>query len=203
MDKSIISIVAALSLVLSPMVLAVGDPAAGKAKSAVCAGCHGADGNSTNPEWPKLAGQHPSYIAKQLRDYKSGNRQNATMLGMVAALSNQDMDDLAAYFGSQPATGGEADPALVDLGEKIYRGGNAETGLAACIGCHGPAGAGNPAAKFPYLAGQHAQYTVTTLGHFKSEARANDPNKMMRLVAGRMTKQEIDAVSSYLAGLYR
>ncbi len=203
MDKTIAYLVAAISLVLSPTVLAAGDPAAGKAKSAVCAGCHGADGNSTNPEWPKLAGQHPSYLAKQLRDYKSGNRQNATMLGMVAALSNQDMDDLAAYFGSQPATGGEADPDLVDLGEKIYRGGNAETGLSACMGCHGPAGAGNPAAKFPYLAGQHAQYTATTLGHFKSEARANDPNKMMRMVAGRMTKQEIDAVSSYLAGLYR
>ncbi len=203
MDNITGYLVLALGLVIASTVQAEGDPAAGKAKSAVCAGCHGADGNSMNPEWPKLAGQHQGYIAKQLRDYKSGNRKNPTMIGMVAGLSDQDMQDLAAYFASQTAKGGEADPDLVAMGEKIYRGGNLATGLAACMGCHGPGGGGNPEAKFPSLAGQHAQYTATTLGEFKTEARANDPNQMMRMVAGKMTKKEIEAVASYTAGLYQ
>ena len=203
MDNIIGYLVLALGLVIASTVRAEGDPAAGKAKSAVCAGCHGADGNSMNPEWPKLAGQHQGYIAKQLRDYKSGKRKNPTMIGMVAGLNDQDMQDLAAYFAGQTAKGGEADPELVAMGEKIYRGGNLGTGLAACMGCHGPGGGGNPEAKFPSLAGQHAQYTATTLGEFKAEARANDPNQMMRMVAGKMTKKEIEAVASYTAGLYQ
>lgn len=203
MDKITGYLALALSFVIASTVQAEGDPAAGKAKSAVCAGCHGADGNSVNPEWPKLAGQHQSYIVKQLKDYKSGKRQNATMIGMVATLSDQDIQDLAAYFASQTVKGGEADPDLVVLGEKIYRGGNLGTGLAACMGCHGPGGGGNPAAKFPSLAGQHAQYTTTTLSEFKAEARANDPNNMMRMIAGKMTKKEIEAVASYTAGLYQ
>ena len=203
MDKFIGYLALALGLVIASTVQAEGDPAAGKAKSAVCAGCHGADGNSINPEWPKLAGQHQGYIAKQLRDYKSGKRSNPSMIGMVAGLSDQDMQDLAAYFASQTAKGGEADPELVAVGEKIYRGGNLGTGLAACMGCHGPGGEGNPGAKFPALAGQHAQYTATTLSDFKAEARANDPNQMMRMIASKMTKKEIEAVASYTAGLYK
>ncbi len=203
MDKITRFLALASALVIASTVQAVGDPAAGKAKSAVCAGCHGADGNSTNPEWPKLAGQHQSYTAKQLKDYKSGKRQNPTMLGMVAGLSDQDMEDLAAYFATQSISIGEADPELVDMGEKIYRGGNLGTGLAACMGCHGPGGGGNPAAKFPSVAGQHAKYATTTLSEFKAEARANDPNKMMRMVAGKMTKKEIEAVASYMAGLHQ
>ena len=203
MDKTTSYLAIALGMVLASTVHAAGDPEAGKAKSAICAGCHGTDGNSTNPEWPKLAGQHPGYLAKQLRDYKAGKRNNATMNGMVATLSDQDMADLAAYFGSQTAKGGEADPELVDMGEKIYRGGDLQKGLAACMGCHGPGGSGNPAAKFPALAGQHAKYTAMTLGEFKAETRANDPNKMMRMIAGKMTKHEIEAVASYMAGMYQ
>jgi len=180
-----------------------GDPAAGKTKSAVCAGCHGADGNSMNPEWPKLAGQHAGYLAKQLKDYKSGSRENATMNAMAAPLSEQEIENLAAYFSSQTTKTGEADPYLVALGERLYRGGNTETGVPACMGCHGPAGSGNPAANFPALAGQHAKYAVATLNNFKDEKRANDPNGMMRMVAAKMSPKEIQAVASYLNGLYQ
>ena len=136
---------------------AAGDAAAGKAKSASCAGCHGADGNSVNPEWPSLAGQGAGYIAKQLHDFKGGKRENATMAPMAAPLTDEDIQDLAAYFSSQPIKAGAADKSLVELGEKIYRGGNPSSGVAACIGCHGPTGAGNPAASFPALSGQHAK----------------------------------------------
>ena len=123
--------------------IAAGDAAAGKAKSATCAGCHGADGNSANPEWPKLAGQHAKYLDKQLQDFKAGKeRNNAMMAPMVATLSEQDMGDLAAYYSAQSIQMGAADEALVELGEKIYRGGNPSSGVAACIGCHGPIGDG-------------------------------------------------------------
>ncbi len=184
-------------------VLAAGDPVSGKTKSASCAACHGTDGNSVNPEWPKLAGQHASYLAKQLKDYQSGKRENATMTGMAAALSNQDMEDLAAYFATQSVAPGEADPDLVAIGEKIYRGGNPQTGLAACMSCHGPSGNGNPLANFPAVAGQHAKYAADTLKHFRDETRANDPNQMMRMVAAKMSPKEIEAVASYMAGLHQ
>ena len=203
MDKLTGCFALTLALVVAAPAQAAGTPEAGKVKSAACAACHGADGNSANPEWPTLAGQHQGYIAKQLKDYKSGRRQNAMMSGMAAPLSDQDIEDLAAYFASQNAKGGETDPALLDLGRKIYLGGNANSGVPACTGCHGPAGAGNPSANFPALAGQHAKYTALTLDHFKDAIRANDPNKMMRMIAGKMSKQEIEAVSSYIAGLYQ
>lgn len=180
-----------------------GDPAAGKAKSAACGACHGADGNSTNPEWPKLAGQHGDYLLKQLQEYKSGERVNATMNGMAAGLSEVDMADLAAFYSAQTKAPGAADPNLVELGQRIYRGGNLESGVAACMGCHGPAGEGNPMAGFPTLAGQHAQYTELTLHAFRKAERKNDPNLMMRRIALRMTDDEIRAVAGYLAGLHR
>ena len=180
----------------------LGDPNAGKEKSAACAACHGADGNSTSPEWPKLAGQHPGYTAKQLHDFKSGARVNATMNGMAAGLSDQDIADLAAYYATQEVKLGGADPELVDAGEKLYRGGNSYNGVAACMGCHGPAGTGNPAAKFPSLSGQHAQYTAKALRDFRGGERANDPNEMMRRVAKRMSDREIEAVSEYIEGLH-
>lgn len=191
-----------LSLALAGPALAAGDTAAGKAKSAACAGCHGGDGNSTNPEWPKLAGQHASYVTKQLMDFKSGARKNATMAGMVAGLERQDMEDLAAYFQAQERGPGEADPDLVRLGERIYRGGLPRKGVAACIGCHGPRGSGNPPAGFPALAGQHATYTAKTLTDFRRGDRANDPNNMMRMVALKLSETQIKAVSQYIAGLY-
>jgi cytochrome c553 len=181
---------------------AAGDAAAGKAKSASCAGCHGVDGNSVNPEWPNLAGQGGGYIVKQLHDFKDGKRENATMAPMAAPLTDADMQDLAAYFSSQSRKEGAADKSLVELGEKIYRGGNPSSGVAACIGCHGPTGAGNPAANFPALSGQHAKYVENQLNVFKSGARGNDAGKMMRSVAAKMTEKEIQAVSSYVQGLH-
>jgi cytochrome c553 len=184
-------------------VLAAGDPAAGKAKSATCASCHGVDGNSANPEWPKLAGQHAAYLEKQLKDFKAAEvRSNAMMAPMVAPLSEQDMADLAAYYAEQTIRIGAADEALVETGEDIYRGGNAASGVAACIGCHGPAGRGNPAANFPSLSGQHAKYVENQLHAFKNGERSNDANKMMRNTAGKMTDKEIRAVSSYVEGLH-
>ncbi|HED18978.1 MAG TPA: cytochrome c4 [Gammaproteobacteria bacterium] len=179
-----------------------GDVASGKVKSAACAGCHGADGNSVNPDWPKLAGQGENYLDKQLQDFKSGARKNATMAPMVAALTGQDMADLSAFFSSQTRQVGSADEKLVELGQKIYRGGNPASGVSACSGCHSPNGAGNPAASFPALSGQHAKYVETQLNAFKSGERSNDPGKMMRAIADRMTEKEIKAVASYMQGLH-
>ena len=179
-----------------------GDATAGKAKSATCAGCHGMDGNSVNPEWPKLAGQGDRYLDKQLQDFKGGARNNATMAPMVAALNEQDMADLSAFFSSQTVQLGSADEKLVELGQKIYRGGNAASGVSACTGCHGPSGAGNPVAGFPSLSGQHARYVEIQLNAFKSGERSNDAGKMMRTIASKMTEQEIKAVASYVQGLH-
>ena len=181
--------------------LAAGDATAGRAKSATCAACHNADGNSANPEYPKLAGLGAGYLFKQLQEYKDGTRPNAIMLGMSAALSEQDMLDLAAFYASQTITRGAADPELAPLGQATFLGGNLSSGVSACMACHGPAGAGNPAARFPALAGQHAQYTEAQLKAFRSMERANDAGQMMRNIAARMTDAEIKAVSSYIQGL--
>lgn len=182
---------------------AAGDPEAGKAKAASCAACHGADGNSVNPEWPKLAGQHAAYLAKQLYYFQDGERENATMSGMVANLSDQDMQDIAAFYASQKSTIGEADPELVELGERLYRAGNPESGVAPCMGCHGPNGAGNPAALYPALRGQHAKYIENQLHGFAEGVRHNEnARKMMQLLAERMTNREIRAVASYIQGLH-
>lgn len=181
--------------------LAAGDAAAGQQKSATCAACHGNDGNSANPEWPTLAGQHEKYLVKQLMEFKSGARVNATMNGMAAGLSDQDMADLAAYYSKQTVTPGEADPELVELGQQLYRGGNMVTGVAACTACHGPTGSGNPEAQFPALAGQHALYLENQLKAFRAGQRANDAGQMMRNIAAKMSDAEIQAVSSYIQGL--
>ena len=179
-----------------------GDATAGKAKSATCAGCHGMDGNSANPEWPKLAGQGDRYLDKQLQDFKGGARSNATMAPMVAALNEQDMADLSAFFSSQTVQAGSADEKLVELGQKTYRGGNPASGVPACTGCHAPSGVGNPAAGFPSLSGQHARYVEIQLNAFKSGERSNDAGKMMRSIASKMTEQEIKAVASYVQSLH-
>jgi cytochrome c553 len=198
-------VTASIALALSATgVQAAGDVEAGKTKSASCAACHGPDGNSpNNPVWPKLAGQHPGYLEKQLMEFKSGDRKDPTMTGMAAPLSEQDMADLAAYFSSQQKQVGAADPDKVEAGEQLYRAGNAQTGVAACMACHGPAGSGNPAAKFPALAGQHAPYVEKALKDFRSGSRTNDLNKMMQGVAERMTDAEIAAVAQYIQGLSR
>ena len=183
--------------------MAAGDPAAGKEKSASCAACHGADGNSVNPEWPKLAGQHAGYIVKQLTYFKDGERVNETMKGMASNLTEQDREDLAAYFSSQKVKIGVADPSLVELGQKIYRSGNASSGIAPCMGCHGPNGAGNPAANYPALRGQNAKYVENQLRGFASGQRQNEnAKKMMQILASRMTDREIRAVASYIQGLH-
>jgi cytochrome c553 len=183
--------------------LAAGDPVAGKEKSASCAACHGADGNSVNPEWPKLAGQHAGYIVKQLTYFKDGERVNETMKGMASNLTEQDREDLAAYYSSQKVKIGVADPSLVELGEKIYRSGNATSGIAPCMGCHGPNGAGNPASNYPALRGQNAKYIENQLRGFASGQRHNEnAKKMMQILASRMTDREIRAVASYIQGLH-
>ncbi|MDH5516975.1 MAG: cytochrome c4 [Gammaproteobacteria bacterium] len=182
--------------------MAAGDAAAGKNKAAMCMGCHGADGNAPADAFPKLAGQHAGYLAKQLADFKTAtHRSDPTMLGMVAALSEKDMHDLAAFYAVQTGKPGMADEKQVELGKAIYQGGNLSSGVPACMGCHSPSGAGNPGAKFPSLKGQHAKYTAKQLRDFRDSKRKNDAGKMMRNVAARMTNDEIEAVSQFIAGL--
>lgn len=193
--------------VYAPLLQAA-NPEVGKTKAAeVCAACHGSDGNSTNPAWPKLAGQHAGYLAKQLADFKpaaqgEAKRPNAVMAGIATGLSSEDMQNLAAYFATLPRQRGLADSTQVALGEKIYRAGNKDSGVPACMACHGPNGTGNPPANFPAVSGQHAAYTVATLKEFRAGSRANDSNEMMRGVAHAMTDVEIQAVAEYMAGLY-
>ncbi|GAB6042923.1 c-type cytochrome [Endothiovibrio diazotrophicus] len=197
-----ISALAALS-VTAGNAIAAGSASAGQTKAAVCAACHGADGNSViNPLWPSLAGQHASYIVKQLTELHAGDRKDPTMSPMAAPLSEADIADLAAWFSSQTRQPHQADPAKVKLGKQIYHGGNMETGVPACMACHGPTGAGNEPAKFPSLAGQNAAYTAKQLKAFRDGSRANDPNGMMRGTAKFMSDAEIDAVASYIQGLH-
>ncbi|MDK9726471.1 MAG: cytochrome c4 [Sterolibacteriaceae bacterium MAG5] len=184
-----------------------GDAAKGQAiGSTVCAACHGADGNSTGPANPKLAAQHPEYLFKQMKDFKAAdggqpNRVDPVMNGMIAAFDEEQMRDLAAYFATQKLNGEQAKSReTIEAGQKLYRAGDAAKGLPACAACHGPAGAGMPA-QFPRIAGQFADYTEKQLKAFRDGARANDPNKMMRMVALKMTDAEIKAVADYIAGL--
>ncbi|QGU33430.1 c-type cytochrome [Thermochromatium tepidum] len=178
------------------------DPARGEAKAnAICMACHGPQGNSIVPLWPKLAGQHPEYIIKQLTNFKAGERYNVQMTPMAMPLTEQEIRDVAAYFSTQTQSGGQADPELAAKGEVLYRAGNPATGVPACSACHGPAGMGQGLSKFPRISGQHADYVKQTLEHFRSGERANDPNGMMRGVAARLTDQEIAAVSQYIQGL--
>ena len=182
--------------------LAKGKQVAGQ----ICAACHGADGNSIAPVNPKLAGQVGEYLQKQLANFKSQGgkkpeRDNAIMAGMAAAISDADAKNVAAYYSAQPLKPALAqDKDLAALGQKLYRGGNSETGVPACAGCHGPTGAGNPA-QYPRIAGQYAEYIDAQLKAFRSGGRANDVNGMMRGVAARMTDAEIKAAAQYVAGL--
>jgi cytochrome c553 len=165
----------------------------------VCVACHAADGNSTTPENPKIAGQHPEYLMKQLQEFKSGKRDNAIMKGFAAALSDEDMRNISWWLADQKATDGAAtDKDLVRLGERIYRGGIADRQIAACVACHSPNGAGIPA-QYPRLAGQHASYTEAQLKAFRDGTRKN--NAQMTGVAAKMNDREIKAVSDYIAGL--
>ena len=180
---------------------AQGDAAAGQAKSALCATCHGAEGNSEISINPKLAGQNVNYLIKQLRDYQSGNRVNATMSAMVAALTDQDISDIAAWYSSQQVTLEGADLEMLELGETIYRGGIKDLSVAACSACHSPTGSGNTPAGFPSLSGQHPDYTLMQLKAFRSGERQNDSSSMMRSTVERLTDRELEALSSYVSGL--
>lgn len=185
-----------------------GDAEAGRKKAQVCAACHQPDGNSVNPAWPKIAGQGKRYFISQLKAFKEGakgSRQGANavlMYPMAAGLSEQDMADLAEYFSNQKTTLGSAADELAKKGAAIYQGGNADFGSAACIGCHGPGGNGNPAAGFPALAGQHATYTYNQLKAFHDGTRSGDPNSMMRHMVRKMSDAEMQAVAEYIQGLY-
>jgi cytochrome c553 len=199
--RHIKAVVLGLTSLAAVTTLQAADIEAGKAKTMLCAGCHGADGNSINVIWPRLAGQNASYLLKQLQDFKSGKRVDATMQGMVMTLTDEDMVNVSAYFEAQKPTEAKFDAALLEDGQKIYRGGITETSVAACMGCHGPAGAGNGPAAYPGLNGQHPEYIAAQLQKFKDGSRANDSGKMMRLVANRMSNAEMKAVAAYVAGL--
>jgi cytochrome c553 len=191
-----------VALVFINCAYAAGDSSKGEAiVGKICAACHGFDGNSFLPANPSLAGQHEEYLYKQLAEFKSGVRNNAIMAGMVANLSTDDIHNVAAYYASQaPKQKSATDKDLVAQGRKLYRGGNAATGVAACAGCHSPNGAGIPT-QFPRLASQHADYVATQLKAFRAGYRANDPNQMMRATTVKLTDQEIAALAEYISGL--
>jgi cytochrome c553 len=217
--KKLLTHVFLLGLAMVSFTAVAGDAAAGKAKSALCAGCHGADGNSPIATNPKLNGQHEKYLVKQLEDFTkapgAGGRNAPMMAGMAAGLSAADRANLAAYFAAQK-TQIVAAPAVsaddIAIGERIYRAGNIATGVPACIGCHGPQGKGNAPAGWPRLSGQHAAYVTAQLQAFRvaaqypedsSKGRRNDGDgKMMRDAAARLSDREIEAVSAYVQGLH-
>ena len=211
MKKMILGFAAMLGFTLaSSFAFAGGDAAAGQGKTAMCAGCHGAGGNSAVANFPKLAGQGERYLTKQLQDIKAGNRKVLEMTGMLNAFSNQDLSDIAAYYASQAIQMAGAKEENLDRGERVYRGGNIETGVPACTGCHSPAGQGNAPAGYPALGGQFSQYTAKQLRAFRTgahdvenpTARTNDGDaRIMRGVAAQMSDVEIEAVANFIAGL--
>ncbi len=201
MNKVLVTLL--LTLGITGVAQAAGDAKAGQTKAAMCGACHGADGNSAAPNFPKLAGQGERYLLKQMNDIKSGNRTVLEMTGLLTNMSEQDMADIAAYFASQNMSVGAADPALVKAGEALYRGGKLAEGMPACTGCHSPDGAGNDAAGFPQLGGQHAQYVAKQLTDFREGNRTNDGDSMMmRSVAAKLSNKDIQAISSYIQGLH-
>ena len=180
-----------------------GDPETGEARAITCAACHGPEGNSANPLWPNLAGQHAKYTVAQLRAFKEGQRADALMTSQAMLLSDTDMANLAVYYeGLTPAVQTVSDPSLVDRGEALYRGGSAENGVAACIACHGPRGKGNPAAQYPSVSGQHAAYTDKTLRDYASgERQSVAGNNVMNELAARLGDDDIKALAAYIQGL--
>lgn len=194
-----------------------GDPKAGQSKAGACAACHALDGNATDALYPKLAGQHEQFIWRQLKLFKSGERDNAIMMGMAAPLSEQDMRDIGAYFGTQKVIAGLADESLIaegpnagkkfyQVGERIYRGGNSANGVPACAACHGPAGAGVPGPTYPALGGQHASYTAAKLTAFRDGAvwgKDKNANVIMSQVAKGLSDEDIQSLATYLQGLHK
>jgi cytochrome c553 len=212
MKTMIVGLFGIAALMLLQPALAAGDAQAGKGKVAACVACHGSDGNSAAPSFPRLAGLGEKYLSKQLLDIQSGARPVAEMTGMLTNLSQQDLDDIAAFYDAQtPQLAGATDNAKsLALGERVYRAGNLKTGVPACTGCHSPSGNGNAPAGYPVLGGQHAAYLAKQLHAFRTGAhdeddpagRRNDEVKVMRGVAAQMTDQEIKAVANYMSGLH-
>ncbi|UCJ17928.1 cytochrome c4 [Pseudomonas sp. MM211] len=201
MNKMIVSLLVALGLVGA--VQAAGDPVAGQAKTIVCGACHGQDGNSPLANFPKLAGQGERYLLKQMQDIKSGARPVVEMTGMLEPLSDQDMADVSAYYASQKISVGAADPALLERGQDLFRGGKLAEGMPACIGCHSPDGSGISTAGYPHLGGQHADYIAKQLTAFREGERSNDGDSMiMRDIAAKLSNKDIQAISSYVQGLH-
>ena len=201
MTKTLIAALGLACLALMPPAALAGDPEAGAQKALVCGACHGMDGNSINPEWPNLAGQHAAYIARQLQLFKEGVRNNVIMMPNAMLLTEGDMADLAAYYAAQTPAGLEADPSTVEQGERLYRAGDPARGLPACIACHGPQGKGNGPAQYPALRAQHSLYTYLQLRAYASGERVPAGNDMMQTIAAKMSDEEMSAVASYLQGL--
>ena len=184
--------------------LAQGSASAGQGKAAVCAACHGPDGNSINAMWPSLAGQHASYLSHQLMAFQAGDREDVLMSNFAASLSAADIADLAAFFETQALAPKTADPAQVDVGQSLYRGGAADRGVPAGMACHGPDGQGNPLAGYPVVSGQHASYIVNTLKAYAAGSRRSYAanNQIMSDIAAQLTEAEMQAVASYMQGLH-
>ncbi len=207
MKKTLLVMLTSMALTASAF---AADAAAGKAKAQACAACHGADGNSAAPTFPKLAGQNARYLIKQMEDIKSGLRPVPTMAGQLDGMTEGDIADIAAYFAAQQGSVGQADPDLVQRGQDIYRGGISDRGIPACTGCHSPTGKGSASAGFPALSGQHAEYTEAQLKSFRAAAdgdasgRMNDgeETKTMRTIAFALSDSEIRALASYIQGLH-
>lgn len=208
MNKTLVTLFALGALMLMTFAaraqsLIVGSADAGEARALTCTACHGAQGNSSIPTWPNIAGQNAAYTLAQLQAFKNGNRQDPLMSSQAMMLSDDDMANLAVYFESLPAAAQSvADASLVDRGEALYRGGSKKNGTAACMACHGPTGRGNPAAKYPALQGQHAAYTAKQLNDYASGTRTTDGKiRIMRDIAATLDKDDIAALSSYVQGL--
>lgn len=201
--KKIIICSIALMFTLSTTAQAAGDAAAGKTKAAACAGCHGADGNSMVPTFPKIAGQNETYIVRQLEAFKtSKGRSNPLMLGMAAPLSKTDMENLGAYFQTQKISSAATyDASELAKGKEIYNGGIMPKGVPACKACHSPTGSGNPGEGYPQLKGQFVSYTIAQLHAFKSGARTTDNNALMRDIVAKLSDAQIKAVANYIASL--
>ncbi len=203
MKKTLIIALASLAITTSASVFAAGDAAKGKTLTATCVACHGADGNSVNPIWPKIAGQGEEYIIKQLTDFRSGARVDSTMTPMAKAIqSDDDIPHIAAYFASQKQKPGVADEKLAKEGGDLFKGGKMSSGVTACAACHGVTGEGNAKAKFPKISGQHNKYLIKQLKAFKAGTRTNDPGKMMQNIAAKMTDADMNAVAEFVAGLH-
>jgi len=198
-------IATALMTLFTAAAMAAGDPEAGQSKAGVCAACHGMDGNSQVTQWPKIAGQHESYLARQTRMVRDQQRDVAQMYPIVMNLSDADIADIAAWYASQTIKPGVADETLVEQGRELYHGGNADTGVPACMACHGPSGNGIPGAGFPMVRAQHADYTADRLRRYRAgETNQDDPySQIMAGVSENLSDAEIEAVSSYIEGLHR